>query len=417
MFESGRSIFRKSKFLSIQDLQQYLSFSGLTILPLLVSLCTLPIAIHTVGIDVWQSIITGQGIGLLLAEVVDGGWVSLGPRIMSEKFNGAFNFRTSLVERFPRLVLCISLGILFIQLTSLENSLLVSVSFLIWVANGFDIHWLTIATGNSKYSSRYVVVPRILGQILGIFILILTESALIYLATQLFFTLAGLIISSYRIALTENIARNVDDLPKGRAVIVVGNLFKTSTTWVLIVIGSILFQSSFAGLSAILRYLEILISISMIVNQSNHARHISTIKNGISRNRFLHSLSFSILLFVLSVASWKVIERWIFGNQTNMGYLEAFPLLATIPLRTLQSAYIQDNLIVQGKTKFVIILQSFPPIVLVVLLWAIHFKFELLILVPYFFFSIQVLVLFGLWFADSEFKIFMRYLTGRSTDD
>ena len=417
MVESRRLVLRRSKFLSIKDLQHYLSFSGLTILPLLVSLCTLPIAIHTVGIDVWQSIITGQGIGLILAEVVDGGWVSLGPRIMSEKFNGAFNFRTSLVERFPRFVLCILVGILFIQLTSLENSLLVSVSFLIWVVNGFDIHWLTIATGNSKYSSHYVVVPRILGQILGISILISTGSALIYLITQLFFTSAGLIISSCRIALTEKISRNVHHFPKERAVVVLGNLFKTSTTWVLIVLGSVLFQSSFAGVAAILRYLEILISISMIVNLSNHARHISTSKNGISRNRFLHSLSFSLLLFILSIASWKIIEKLIFGNQTNIGYLAALPLLATIPLRTLQALYIQDSLIVQGKTKVVLILQSFPPIVLAFFLWLIHFNSRLLFLIPYFFFSIQVFVLLALWVADTEFRIFSKFLIGRSTND
>jgi hypothetical protein len=406
-----RDDFRVSRFLNSQDLSRYSSFAPLTLLPILVSLIVLPITINTLGISTWQSIITGQGVGLILAEVVDGGWVTLGPKIMKDESTISIKYRLSIFERFPRLVICIVLGLFLIQISGLDNKFLVSLSFLCWVTNGFNVHWISIATGVARYTRNYVVIPRILGQIVGIWFLVTLNSSIGYLGCQLLFSIAPIVISFFVLAREKETISSDNELPERKVTIILGNLFKSSSTWIIIIVGSALFDTSFAGYAAIFRFLDILTALSLVINQSNHSSHIGSDDNIESRNRYLHSLTFSAILFLISFATWPVVERIIFVNQTGVTFLPAFAILVSIPLRTLLSLYTQDRLIVRGKAVAVFLINAIQPLFFALLMWVLRQLDTTLFLVPYFFIIVLTAILIVLWIIDMRFRDFVSFLT------
>jgi hypothetical protein len=353
----------------------------------------------------------GQGVGLILAEIVDGGWVTLGPKIMKDESTISAKYRLSIIERFPRLVICAVLALFLIQISGLDDKFLVSLSFLCWVTNGFNVHWISIATGVARYTRNYVVIPRILGQIVGIWFLVTLNSSIGYLGCQLLFSIAPLMISLFVLARTKETISSDNELPKGRVTIVLGNLFKSSSTWIIIIVGSALFDTSFAGYAAIFRFLDILTALSLFINQSNHSSHIGSDDNIESRNRYLHSLSFSAILFLISFATWPVVERMLFVNQTGVTFLPAFAILASIPLRTLLSLYTQDRLIVRGKAGAVFFINAIQPLFFALLMWVLQQLDTALLLVPYFFIIVLTAILIVLWIIDMRFRDFVSFLT------
>jgi hypothetical protein len=405
-----RSNFQLSRYLSSQDLRHYSTFAPLTLLPIIVSLVILPATIRTLGISTWQSIITGQGIGLILAEVVDGGWVTLGPKIFKDNAKISVAYRMSLEERFPRLVFCSFFGLFLICITNLDNKLIVSLSFLAWITSGFNVHWISIATGIANFSRNYVVLPRIIGQVLGMCILILCKSSFLYLLIQLLFSIAPLIASGLVLCKQREEMPYGLKLPKGRTSIVLGNLSKSSTIWILIIVGCALFDSKFAGFSAVFRFLDILTALSLIINQSNHSRHVALDGSKESRKRFLHSISFSTAIFLVSISTWPLIENLFFANQTSVALFSVFAILASIPFKTILALYTQDYLIVVGRTKEVLIINALQPIILVFLMWIVNRLNLPLGFVSYSFIAVLLTLMIVLYLVDSRFRVFLSSL-------
>lgn len=400
-----------SKLLKKEDIYRYLAFSPLTVIPIIFSIVLLPITIHAFGIGTWQSVATGQGIGLVLAEVVDGGWVTFGPKIIKEE-KMLFNFRSSVKERFSRFIFCTSLGILFIQFTSLENKFLVTLSFLSWITNGINIHWMSIASGNSSYSWNYVVLPRIIGQVFGILVLLFYKSPVTFLFCQLFFSVAPLLFTLCKVAIREKSFSNWDNLPKERAILVAGNLLKTSTTWIFIIFGSMIFQDSFSGYAAIFRFVDILLAVCLIVNQSNHSSNLAEWESVATINRYRHSIGFSFIVCLFSVCSWPIVEKWIFLNQTKVVAVFSLLILCSIPLRIIILLYIQEQLIVRSKVKTVFLIYFAQPALFAISIWWIHLRNYSLDLVSYCVIAIFICILLILFVLDFQFRRFLKLVIG-----
>jgi len=399
-------------------LRRYFSFASLTFLPIVVSIVSLPTLVFNLGINTWQEIVTGQGIGLILAEVVDGGWISFGPKLFGHGGGSLRDFRASLRERFPRFIVCICLGLVVIKLLQFQNTLIVSLSFLSWITVGINIHWVSIATGEASYSRNYVVFPRIAGQIVGIGLLFVQQSALTYLILQLIFSYIPLMLSTLIIAKKVLPSDSKIELPKNRAFIVIGNLFRSSTIWIIIVCGTILYQSDFAGFAAIFKYLDIVFSVSLAINLSNHSLKNSARGLKEMRKLQLHSIHFSVMTFLLSLCLWPLAEKLLFSNQIRIDLIAAFLILCVIPLRALMYNYIQDYLVVAGRLKTVLIIYSIQPIVIMIILIMVK-NIELPIgLFPSLFLSCYFGILLTLTLMDSHFRKFLQYLiTGNSASD
>ena len=375
-----------------------------------VSVASLPVVVHHLGISTWQEIISGQGIGLILAEVVDGGWVSLGPKLLGPEGSGSFNFRASLRERFTRFIICVGLGLGLIQLLQFHNALVVSISFLSWITTGINIHWLSIASGVANYSRDYVVVPRIIGQIIGIGLLFFYQSTITYLLLQLLFSFLPLVISIFRFA-HRDLSRDLKiELPKNRSFIVIGNIFRSSTIWIIIVCGTSLYKTDFAGFAAIFKYLDIFASVSLVINQSNHALMISEKGTTGAQNSQLHSIIFSVVTFFLSLGLWPLAEKLLFSNQVQIDLVSAFFILCVIPFRALLYHYLQDYLIPSERYKTATVIYSVQPFIAILILIIINTIGLRISLFPYLFVTSFIAIFLCLSIMDSFFRKFLMLL-------
>jgi hypothetical protein len=164
-----------------------------------ISLITIPIVIAVAGADPWASMATGQSIGNSIGVLVAFGWGLTGPATIA----------MASVDRRPGLFLdsLFARGALLLPLILIQALVTVAIvphaKFVAFVAGlamtlaGVSANWYF--TGESR-PGRFLLldtVPRVLGTVVGLLLVVLTDELLFFALAQLAGSLLALGVSSY----------------------------------------------------------------------------------------------------------------------------------------------------------------------------------------------------------------------------
>ena len=165
----------------------------------IISLITIPIVIAVAGADPWASMATGQSIGNSIAVLVVFGWGLTGPATIA---------MTS-VERRPGMFLdsLFSRGAILLPLIIVQALITMAIvphaKFVAFIAGlamtlaGVSANWYF--TGESR-AGRFLLfdtLPRVLGTITGLMLVVMTDELLFFAIAQLAGSLLALGLSSY----------------------------------------------------------------------------------------------------------------------------------------------------------------------------------------------------------------------------
>ena len=164
-----------------------------------ISLITIPIVIAVAGADPWASMATGQSIGNSIGVLVAFGWALTGPASIA----------MALPEKRPGLFLdsLFSRGAILLPLILVQALVTMAIvphaKFVAFVAGlgmtlaGVSANWYF--TGESR-PGRFLLldtVPRVLGTVTGLLLVVLTDKLLFFALAQLAGSLLALAVSSY----------------------------------------------------------------------------------------------------------------------------------------------------------------------------------------------------------------------------
>jgi hypothetical protein len=174
-------------------------FGASVLLNGVISLITIPIVIAVAGADPWASMATGQSIGNSIGVLVAFGWALTGPASIA----------MALPERRPGLFLdsLFSRGAILLPLILVQALVTMAIvphaKFVAFVAGlgmtlaGVSANWYF--TGESR-PGRFLfldTVPRVLGTVAGLLLVVLTDKLLFFALAQLAGSLLALGVSSY----------------------------------------------------------------------------------------------------------------------------------------------------------------------------------------------------------------------------
>ena len=164
-----------------------------------ISLITIPIVIAVAGANPWASMATGQSIGNSIGVLVAFGWALTGPASIA----------MAPVDRRPGLFLdsLFSRGAILLPLILVQALVTIAIvphaKFVAFVAGlgmtlaGVSANWYF--TGESR-PGRFLLldtVPRVLGTVSGLLLVVLTDKLLFFALAQLAGSLLALAVSSY----------------------------------------------------------------------------------------------------------------------------------------------------------------------------------------------------------------------------
>jgi hypothetical protein len=164
-----------------------------------ISLITIPIVIAVAGADPWASMATGQSIGNSIGVLVAFGWALTGPASIA----------MAAVDRRPGLFLdsLFSRGAILLPLIVVQALVTIAIvpheKFVAFVAGlamtlaGVSANWYF--TGESR-PGRFLLfdtVPRVMGTIAGLLLVVLTDQLLFFALAQLAGSLLALAVSSW----------------------------------------------------------------------------------------------------------------------------------------------------------------------------------------------------------------------------
>lgn len=176
-------------------------FGASVVLNGVISLITIPIVIAVAGADPWASMATGQSIGNSIGVLVAFGWALTGPASIA----------MAAVDRRPGLFLdsLFSRGAILLPLIVVQALVTIAIvpheKFVAFVAGlamtlaGVSANWYF--TGESR-PGRFLLfdtVPRVLGTIAGLLLVVLTDQLLFFALAQLAGSLLALAVSSWAI--------------------------------------------------------------------------------------------------------------------------------------------------------------------------------------------------------------------------
>lgn len=172
-----------------------------------ISLITIPIVIAVAGADPWASMATGQSIGNSIGVLVAFGWALTGPASIAmasvDRRPGLF-----LDSLFSRSVILVPLIVVQALVTT---AIVPHAKFVAFVAGlamtlaGVSANWYF--TGESR-PGRFLLfdtVPRVLGTVAGLLLVVLTDELLFFALAQLTGSLLALGVSSYVIFRGQNL--------------------------------------------------------------------------------------------------------------------------------------------------------------------------------------------------------------------
>lgn len=329
----------RSYFLSAQN----------TLFPVATSFLILPFLIRLAGIEVWQAITIGQGVGLIFAEIVQGSWNQLAPKIglnSSTKLHHLYS--SSLRERKSRFVLCGLIGGLILPLVCDENLLIAEISFFTWLINGLNAHWITLGTGNGRLTFRFFTIPRTIATVFGMFLAYALDTIFVYLALLLLtniFSVISLKLVSRENSTEEFLKEYINR--KQRFTNIFSNLIAAGNSWLLLLLVNFLFDNGDLDISIQIRYSEFAYALMLIIPQINHAAFFAKTKS--PGKLLLVNVTQAIIIVTIFTVLFPIVNKHIFGSASRGGYLLCFSFLCIAFLRSVISLYVQDFLIIQKR--------------------------------------------------------------------
>jgi len=322
----------------------YLSAQN-TLVPIATSFFVIPFLINLEGIEVWQSITIGQGVGLLFAEIVQGSWNQLGPKIgLNSPTKLQSLYSSSLRERIRRFVSCALIGALTIPLVCATNLVFAEISFFIWLMNGLNAHWITLGTGNGIITLKFFTIPRTIATVLGMAFSYLFDTLFVYLILVLLtnvFSIISLKIS-FRLNTQQVDIRGLID-QKQRFTNTLNNLLAAGNSWFLLILVNLLYQNGALEMSILIRYSDFAFALMLVIPQLNHAILIQ--KTTRTCRIIQTNVAQAIVILIAFTALFPVVSNHIFGFAPQGIFWTSFSFLCIAFLRSMLTIYIQDFLI------------------------------------------------------------------------
>lgn len=172
-----------------------------------ISLVTIPVVIAVAGADPWASMATGQSIGNSIGVLVAFGWGLTGPATiaMASAARRPGLFLDSLFSRGALLLPLVVVQALVTIAIVPHAKLVAFVAGLAMMLAGVSANWYF--TGESR-PGRFLLldtVPRVLGTVVGLLLVVLTDELLFFALAQLTGSLLALGVSSYVIFRGQNL--------------------------------------------------------------------------------------------------------------------------------------------------------------------------------------------------------------------
>ena len=330
-------------------MRRYFLSAQNTLVPIATSFFVIPFLINLEGIEAWQSITIGQGVGLLFAEIVQGSWNQLGPRIGLNNPTKLHRFYSlSLRERQNRFVLCGLIGALTIPLVCQSNLVFAEISFFIWLMNGLNAHWITLGSGDGLYTLKFFTIPRTIATVLGMALSYVFDTLFVFLILIFLtnvFSIISLKISSSLNTQQFDIRRIIDR--KQRLTNTLNNLIAAGNSWFLLILVNLLYQNGDLEISILIRYSEFAFALMLVIPQLNHATLIQKARR--PSRIFQTNVAQAIVIVIVFSAFFPAVSEHIFGVAPQGSFWPSFSFLCLVFLRAMLTFYIQDLLIPLAK--------------------------------------------------------------------
>lgn len=327
-------------------------FSSITLVPLIFSLVTLPSIIEVSGIRIWQSVMVGQTLGMMIGEIVDSGWSQQGPRIFANFGNVQRVFKTSFRLRLKKFFLIMPLAVISIAFFEKLHPEIVMLSCFLWALNGLNGQWMTIATGNPRHVFRYTVLPRISSVLLALPFLYLSRSIHLFLLIQII----GAVLGLYRLILSvsneylesDQVNQLLKNMRKSKFLPHIG-FIKSSGVWLPVLLASLFFLNEMTWYFAILKYVEFAWALASILPQSQHSQIASRNSPSYRLKSHFTSVFFAFLVSCSFITLWPLAESYLFRNQIQIPMQEVILIVLSVPLRALVLTINQDFFMLSGR--------------------------------------------------------------------
>ncbi|MBX3100473.1 MAG: hypothetical protein KF761_12955 [Salinibacterium sp.] len=174
-------------------------FGASVLLNGVVSLVTIPVVVAMAGADPWASMATGQSIGNSIGVLVTFGWGLTGPATIAmasiEKRPGLF--LDSLFSRGALLLPLLLLQALVTAAIVPNDKIVAFVAGLAMTLAGVSANWYFAGESRPGRFLLFDTIPRVLGTVAGLLLVVLTDELLFFALAQLAGSLLALGVSSY----------------------------------------------------------------------------------------------------------------------------------------------------------------------------------------------------------------------------
>ncbi|WZH37572.1 MAG: hypothetical protein PIR02_02650 [Microbacterium enclense] len=167
-------------------------------------LIALPLITRAAGPSGFAEIAIGQALGTLAATLITFGWAVRGPVEAARSAHPARVFRASLVVRGANSLVALPAVALIAALAShSEDHALAIVSALAFALQGLSLSWYAVGVGRPSLALVFDALPRIVLNLAGAVLALVTGQALIYPVVLLAGTVVAFLVASWVIGLRE----------------------------------------------------------------------------------------------------------------------------------------------------------------------------------------------------------------------
>lgn len=152
------------------------------------SLLLIPLIIRTTGEDGWAAVAVGQTIGAVASVIVAYGWGFHGPSTIATNRSSRARVSAEILESAKlRLILCLPVFFVGIVLTAIVtpgDDVLAAWGFASIAVLGFRMNWVYIGLGDTRLLLLLETLPRALGLMTAILLMLLEQNTVAALAAQ-----------------------------------------------------------------------------------------------------------------------------------------------------------------------------------------------------------------------------------------
>ncbi|MEV7756326.1 hypothetical protein AB0O16_01205 [Microbacterium sp. NPDC089180] len=181
--------------------------TGVSALSAISPLIALPLITRAAGPTGFAEIAIGQALGTLAATLITFGWAVRGPVEAARSSHPSRVFRASIVVRGANSVLILPVVAVVAALAShADDHALAIVSALAFSLQGLSLSWYAVGVGRPLLSLVFDALPRIVLNLVGAVLALVTGIPLLYPVILLAGTFAAFVVATWLIGLRERFA-------------------------------------------------------------------------------------------------------------------------------------------------------------------------------------------------------------------